>query len=302
MPVCPPEKRAGKKGGEPSLAKWIASLGMPWSIVAWIGVTLAVILLIWGGVSLNGLAFRAVRKRHGGIQLGFFERVNALLIIAGIVVFSVSLFGGYQSVWQTLLGGTAVFSAVTAFIAQDVIRDILAGLMLSVHKPFDIGDRIVLEDGTGGRVESVTMRHVVICGFDTVRHVVPNSRINSLKLSNYSAGGGIQSVAFDFPVGYESDLDLVKRVIAGAVEACPYTCPGLPKGEERVYAPVYFTGFEKSSLTMHVLVYYPKGIAAETVIDAINSGVREALTAAGVEIPYEYVNVVQTGGGKTPKQ
>ena len=42
-------------------------------------------------------------------------------------------------------------------------------------------------------------------------------------------------------------------------------------------------------------MYYDKGVRTELVIDDVNVRVREALIAAGIEIPYTYVNVVDAG-------
>ncbi len=274
------------------MARFINALGFPWNIVAWAGVVAGLIFLIWLGRKINRIAFKKLQARRPGIHLAYFEKLISLAIIIAVIIFAASLIGGAQSIWRTLLGGTAVVSAVLAFAAQDIIKDILAGMMISLNKPFEIGDRIALDDGTSGKVENITPRHVVLIGVDSVRYVIPNSKINAQRVTNYSFDHKLQSAEFFFSVGYDSNMDKVKKVIADAVEHDEYARPGIFDGECWKYAPVYFREFQNSSLKMSVLVYFSRNQATTPVIDSINTGVREALIRNGIEIPYDYINVV----------
>ncbi len=47
-------------------------------------------------------------------------------------------------------------------IMPEAVKEMFAGLQISIYKPFDVGSRIEFEDGTAGVVESMTLRHVVI--------------------------------------------------------------------------------------------------------------------------------------------
>lgn len=265
-----------------------------WGQLFKIGVAIvAAGLVIWLLIFANRKVFRALTKKQHGIHLVFFERMNKVIIVVGVLILAVSALDSNASVWKTMLGGTAVVSAVIAFAAQDVIKDILAGLMISVQKPFEIGDRIELSDGTIGIVEDITNRHVVLRGLDTLRIIVPNSKINSLSLINYSFHRSNRSVRFRFPIGYDSDVAKAKEVIGRAVKESPYSIPGRTDADEKpVYGDVYFYALEDSALIMTTTVYYEKSTPTERLIDDIHSRVREALIANGIEIPYQYVNVV----------
>ena len=237
--------------------------------------------------------FKMVGKKHGGLHLAFFEHLARVIIVVSIFVVAISALDSSSSVWKTILGGTAVISAVVAFAAQDVVKDIIAGLMISLQKPFDIGDRIELSDGTVGIVRDMTNRHVVLNGLDTTCYIVPNSVINSLKITNYSFDHGCRSAQFSFPVGYDSDIELAKSVILHAIENDPLSVPGKKDADgEPCYAGIYFTEFESSALILQTTVYFEKTTPSEVLIDEINTRVRSALNEYGIEIPYEYVNVI----------
>ena len=274
----------------------INELELPWRILAYVGVVIAIAFIAWIATRINKYVFSKIQRRRGGLQLVFFERVVTVIIVIAAFVITVSFFSGFAAIWQTLLGGTAIISAVLAFAAQDVIKDILAGLMISIHKPFEIGDRIVLDDGTSGTVEGMNVRHVVLIGVDTQRIVIPNSVLNAQKLVNFSYGRKDKSVQLKYAVGYGTDMEKAKAAIAAAVESSEYSKPiKRTHGEKVGYTPPYFLQFADSALILAVTVYYDKGVRTELVIDDVNVRVREALIAAGVEIPYNYVNVVDAG-------
>ena len=239
---------------------------------------------------LNKKLFRRLRKKRGKkTHLVFLEGViNAYIVVIAVIV---PLAG--DSIKKSILGSAAVLTAVVGFAAQDIIKDMLAGFLISIYKPFDIGDRIELEDGTVGIVESITMRHVVIIRIDTLRVVIPNSKINNVSVVNYSFDYVDRSILCKFPVSYDSDLEQVKDVIKEAVMSSPYSEPGKKSRDgEMTYAPVYFLELADSALIMAVTVYYKPTTPTEVIKDDINSRVFMAMQEAGIEIPYAYTNVV----------
>ena len=268
-------------------------LDSPWNVVAWGGFILGIIILAWLLTRINKLIFKRIQKKHAGLNIIFLQHLISVAIVIGFFILVISSFSGFNSVWQSILGGTAVMSAVIAFAAQDVIRDILAGLMITWHHPFDIGDRIVLEDGKAGIVEDLTLRHVVILGVDTTRYVIPNSKINAMRITNMTFHRGNRSAEFEFSIGYNSDMTLAKTVIKTAIEESEYSMPGIPDKDGNLqYSKIYFMRFAESALILHATVYYENTIPSEVLIDDINVRVREALIKNNIEIPYNYVNVI----------
>lgn len=257
------------------------------------GIILMATLLAWLLTKLNKKAFQRLQGEQKSLHLSFARRVVNALIFIVVLLLAVSCVFGSQSVWQTLLGSTAVISAVAAFAAQDVIKDVLAGMMISLYKPFNLGDRIELEDGTTGIVEDITMRHVVLILIDQIRMVVPNSRLNAMLLHNYSYKSPYRSVNFQFPVSYDCDTEQAKRVIAGAIVGSEYAVPVLQdENGGKQYAPVYFLKLDSSALIMSVTVYYEKTSPTEAVKNDINTRVRAALLENHIEIPYNYITVI----------
>ena len=239
---------------------------------------------------LNKKIFQKLREKHGdSMALQFLEKLCSL----GIALFLIIVPFNWDSLRQSIFGSAAVLTAIVGFAAQDVIKDILAGIQISIYKPFDIGDRIKLEDGTAGIVENITMRHVVIKRIDTVREMIPNSKMNTYSVINYSYDNVPRSAQLKFPVGYRSDIRKTKQVIRQAIMDSPYTIPGKrTKDGTMDYAPIYFIEIVDSALIMTSLVYFEDGTPTEILKDDVNTAVFEALEANGIEIPYGYTNVI----------
>lgn len=264
-----------------------------------IAVVVAVILcaaylfVCWGLIKLNHKIFTRMEKKKGSsLKYQFLEKLVRIIIIIVVIVIP---FAG-EKFGQSILGSTAVMAAIIGFAGQDVLKDILSGFLISVYKPFDIGDRIELEDGTVGVVESITMRHVVIIRIDTLRQVIPNSKLNTMSIINYSYDYVDRSMVFKFPVGYDSDIEKTKKVIHDAIDGSEYSRPDKKYKDGTVdYAPVYFIDIGNSALIMSATVYFNRRIPSEIVKDDINCRVFEALKANGIEVPYDYMTIVMKG-------
>ena len=241
---------------------------------------------------LEKKASKRLIATRNNINLRFVESAARFIVIFLAVQWVVMSSPITQPFGKILFQGTTVIAAIAGFAAQPVIADMICGLMLSATKPFNIGDRIELEDGTAGIVKDITLRHVILQDIDTVIRIVPNSKLNSMKIVNMSLHGDTRSVHMRFNVAYSTDPEQAMDVIRRAVEESPLTMPGKPSSDGPVYGPVYFIQYAESSLVMATTVYYPPTSPTEAVKSDINTRVQRALKENGIEIPYNYVNVV----------
>ena len=260
-------------------------------------VLLIYVLVFLGAVKLKKFIFKRIKKKKGNsITVQFLERAITLAIV---VIFVIVPLAG-KTFARSLLGSTAVIAAVVGLAANDVIKNMFAGLEISLYKPFDVGSRIMLDDGRAGIVEEMNLRHVVIKLLDTTTLVVPNSKANSAIVTNFSYVESVpRSMELRFPIAYDSDIDLAKQVIRQTICNCPMTLNEDKYDEEDPGSrSVYFLGLKDSSLTMAATVYYPFKYRTEVVMDEIYTSVFKALKENGIEVPYNYLNVTLKEGDK----
>ncbi len=260
---------------------------------------LTLVLLVVGAAIVVMVALRLERKvarkvlaRNNTINLRFVESVVRFVIIFVAVLWVVMSSKVTEPLGRVVFQGTAIIGAIAGFAAQPVISDLICGVMISSAKPFDLGDRIELDNGTAGIVKDITLRHVVIQTIDTVKVVIPNSKLNGMLITNLSYHTTIRSVHFRFNVSYDTDPTQAMAVIRKAVEESPYSIPGKPGENGGEYGPVYFIQYADSSLVMATTVYFEPVTPSEVVKSDINTRVMKALNENGIEIPYNYINVV----------
>lgn len=265
-------------------------------VTSWIKLGFNIVIAAVIVFVLLKLEKKAARKwiaKFDGINARFAERVIRFLIIFVAVLWVIMSSPLTQSFGSSLFQGTAVLAAIAGFAAKPILSDMFCGFMISTTKPFNIGDRIELDDGTAGIVKDITIRHVVLQGIDTLKIVIPNSEINARRITNLSYQTRTRSIHFRFPVGLRSNAEQAKQVIGDAVRQSPCSVPR--EGGE--YSPVYLINYLPNGLEMAVTVYYEPVNPTERVKDDINCRVKQALDAAGIEIPYPYVTVVTNPNG-----
>ena len=252
-------------------------------------ITLLVIIVL---IRINKAVFEKLQTKKHYLHFVFFERLVSIVIVLFSCVIGFSFFSGIDNLWRSLLGGTAVISAVIIFAAQDIVKDILAGLMLSIYRPFEIGNRITLEDGNSGVVRDITMRHVVVHTWGSQELIIPNSKLNTMSIINDSYHEDYKAFQISFHISYTSDVEKAIEVVKKEVMESEYTVPGQLINDSRQYCDVYFMQYEDSSFLLSTTVYY-YDYPTEVVRSDINRRVNKAFKENGIEIPYPYINIVQ---------
>ena len=228
-------------------------------------------------------------KEKKNIQIRFTQNIIRALIIVAAIIWILMSSTATADLGKVLFQGTAIIGAVIGLAAQPVIGDLFSGIAISINKPFEIGDRIELDNGLKGIVMDITMRHVVLRTIDTIDVIIPNSKINSSTITNMSHNTRIRSVHMRFNVAYGTDMEKAIKVVRDAIIESEYS---EPEWKNKDYGPVYFISYADSSLVLATTVYYKPTNATEVVMSDINMRVNDAFAREGIEIPFNYVNVV----------
>jgi small-conductance mechanosensitive channel len=87
----------------------------------------------------------------------------------------------------TLIATSGVFAIILGLALQSTLADVFSGIALNFSKPYEVGDWIVLSDGTEGRVVETNWRatHLLNASNDLV--VLPNSNLAKAQLTNLSS-------------------------------------------------------------------------------------------------------------------
>lgn len=266
--------------------------GLLWYLLT-TGVLLAVILHIV--LFLLQLFFERRKRNNKSIHLTFFERLTK--VIAVVCAFLILLFGyiGTGSLWRTLFGSTVLVGGIIGIAGQDIIKDILGGLMLSFYKPFDLGDRLYLNDiPRSVIVEDMTMRHVVLRARDGMRFIIPNSEINKQTITHSNFDHKNRATYIYVPVSYGADLRKVIKLMRQAIKECPYTSPNIPANKDLDgYGDAYFVSIGENAMMMEMTIWSEPGMDNDFVVSEAYQSIIRLFAQNDIEIPYNHMNLIE---------
>lgn len=133
-------------------------------------------------------------------------RTLALVVVWG-VVFVVSLDQLGVDI-TPILAGAGIVGLAVGFGAQNLVRDLISGFFLVLENQVRVGDVAVI-NGTGGLVETITFRTIVLRDLAGVVHVFPHGLVNTL--ANMTMGWS--AYVIDVGVAYKEDTDRVVEVM-----------------------------------------------------------------------------------------
>lgn len=108
-----------------------------------------------------------------------------------------------------LIAGAGVVGLAIGFGAQNMVKDIIAGLFIIAENQYRVGDVVQFDHETIGQVISLSLRVTVLRDLDGIEHHVPNGSITIT--SNYSKE--FSGINLDIGVAYDSDLDEIIGII-----------------------------------------------------------------------------------------
>lgn len=107
---------------------------------------------------------------------------------------------------RPILAGAGIVGLAVGFGAQHLVRDVIAGFFLVLEDQVRVGD-VAVVNGTGGLVETVTFRTIVLRDVAGTVHIFPNGSVTTLANMTKDWSGYVVEVE----VGYREDLD---RIVA----------------------------------------------------------------------------------------
>lgn len=254
--------------------------------------TVAIVIFF---VVLNELIFRRLYKEREKSHLLFVQRCIRIFLLIFLAILLIAEYWGMTRLINLIAGSVAIIGAVIGFAAQSMLRDFLAGLMISIYRPFDIGDRLLLDSvELPAVVEELTMRHTVLKTMDGIRYVIPNSEIGSKVITNTSYRQSLRGTFIKVPIGYDTDIPKAIHVMREAVRECPYTLPNNKANEDLGgYGDVYLMGFEESALTLETVIWTDPSTDNFLACTEVRMAIIQHFRDADIEIPYNYLNLIE---------
>ncbi|SDM69203.1 Mechanosensitive ion channel [Methylobacterium phyllostachyos] len=245
---------------------------------------LAIALVLFGIGLLIAKGVRAAVRRAAELRDASPGSASVLGRIAGgvtvLVSFLVAASVAFPSVSAADLfnllgiGGVAI-----GFAFRDVLQNLLAGILILLTRPFVIGDQI-RAGSHEGTVEDVWVRATVLRTYDNQRVLIPNATLFVDKITVITAHDK-RRLAFPLTIGNGDDIREARRVIVEALRGTDGVLAEPPPE-----ALVTGLGAAGVDMTARLWVDPPRRRDAVDALDHAIANVKEALTAAGIDLPY----------------
>ena len=160
---------------------------------------------------------RLVRYRTPSFARVFAKLTSSTMTVVGVLLALTIVFPSVRPV--DVLTGAGVLTIAAGFAFQDILQNMLAGVLLLFRQPFQGGDQIMVGDLTG-TVEEINIRETVISTFDGRRILIPNAKVYTDAIHVQTAHETIRA-NFIVGIAYGADMALARRVATETLREVP---------------------------------------------------------------------------------
>ncbi|PJI86349.1 small conductance mechanosensitive channel [Yoonia maricola] len=269
--------------------KTIADLLTLEFFVSAIGSVLAALAILFVGFLVGGWARRRLvnlggKYAHLDVTLfNFLGNVARYIVIGFAFLFVLNTFGIQTTSVVAVIGAAGL---AIGLALQGTLSNVAAGVMIVFFRPFKIGDFVEV-NGQMGTVKEIALNFTELASIGNVQIIIPNSEVWGNTIINYSSYD-TRRAEWTFGVGYGANLKLAEETIRSTIMA-----------DERAKADpepfIQVNNLGDSSVDFLVRVWCDSADYFAFQAD-MKRQVKEALDAAGVDIPFPTRTVVQVQG------
>lgn len=265
---------------------WQTALVIAVGLVVWL--VARSVLRTWGDriqgklVDTGELVARARAQRVRTIT----RTLSTVVLIAAFVVVIVTILGIWGVPIGPLVASLSVVGIAIGFGAQDLIKDVIAGMFVLIEDQYAVGDVVKLA-GVSGTVEELRLRTTVLRDLDGSVHHVPNGEARVATNITYEFSRVVVDLAVAYDVSVDRAIEVV-RTIADDLAADAELSTSI--AEETQILGVEELG--ESGVVIRVLlttVPEDRWVVKREFLRRIKNGFDEA----GIEIPYPHVTITR---------
>ncbi len=250
-----------------------------------IGIGLAILLILF---FISGPLASFILKPFNYItQSPLIRSVSRRVLSALIILLGAYLFlklAGLTEFAVAIISGTGLLGLILGFAFRDIAENFISSLLLTVQRPFRIGD-VVEVDNYLGVVQKVTARATTLVDFDGNHIQIPNATIYKGVIKNLTANPNMRG-HFVIGVGYDCDVKQAQQLATSVIRAHQDI---LDNPEPQVLVD------NLGSATLNLKVYFWIDVEKTSVLKMASVLMRELVSAfdeAGISMPDDAREVI----------
>ncbi len=194
---------------------WFASLNsyLPQLSVGVLILVMCFIVSSWLAGLLSAPLTRLTQSQL--IKVVIRRTVRALIILLGLYGFL--KLAGLTDFAVAIISGTGLIGLVVGFAFKDIAENFIASILLSIQRPFKIGD-VIEAQGHIGVIKQVTARATTLVDFDGNHIQIPNATIYKNIIKNLTANPNMRG-HFSVGIGYDSHVRDAHQIALACMQA-----------------------------------------------------------------------------------
>ncbi len=183
---------------------------------------LLVVLAAWGVVRLLRLLLERLAQKFNRYRLqiaGIFPVLRLAIWTAAVFLIIFGILHPSQSVILAVLASSGI---AVGLAAQDLIRNVFAGIGMIFNPPFRVGDMVQIGVHYG-EVTGVDLILTHLKTFDDNVVVIPNGEVIRQPVSNANRGALVEMVVVEFVLPASVPVHHVKSLAWRAAVSSPFT-------------------------------------------------------------------------------
>ena len=236
-----------------------------------------VLVLLATSIILKSLRNFFTRKMEDEDRLKFFSIFKYVRYLIYVVVILLTMSAAGIDITLLITASAALFVGI-GLALQELIQDVIAGILILVDKSLRVGDIVELE-GKIGKVFEIKLRSTRALTRDDKVLIIPNHKFISDVIYNYTQNHRMTREAVKVGVAYGSDVQLVSSLLLQAVQ----DQRGVLKNPKPF---VLFDDFGDSALLFSVHFFINDVFSDPRVKSAIRFKIDALFREHGVTIPF----------------
>lgn len=241
--------------------------------------------MAWAAVGISRRMLQR-RMRNRLLREVVAKAVAIPVFLAGLYI--ALRISGLTQLAATVLGGTGLLGLVIGIAFRDIAENYLASILISMQRPFAMGDRIEVA-GCNGFVQSVTTRGTLLMTVDGNHVQIPNATVYKSTIRNFTANPRCRR-DFVVGIGYRDSIALAQETALQVLRAHE----GVLADPEPL---VLVESLTSSAVRLRILFWVDLARHSDgKVLSAVIRHVKQAYQVAHISIPDEAREVVFPDG------
>ncbi len=221
------------------------------------------------------------------IVFDLLSKFAGVLIYCSAVVMALDVLGINI---MPFVAGAGVAGIAIGFAAKDTLSNLIAGVLLIIDRPFEIGDRIEVWNApsgsaTWGDVIDIGLRATKIRTTDNIVVIIPNNEVMKRDILNYTLNSPRIRVRVNIGIAYDADIAKAKKIITDIASSLEWAITNpAPK--------VVVRNFGESSVDLQLRIWINNARKRMDTISIITDKVKADFDKEGIEIPFPRRDIV----------